>query len=401
MKKSNHTKKQYLFCPGPVIVADSVFEAVTSNIGHREEEFSSLLSKINGNLLDLFEIKKKNLYHPVLITGSGTAGNEAVLSSIVGNKHILVLANGEFGERLNMISKIHNKNTHILNFGWGNPIEVNRVEAYLKKHKVDIIAMVHHETSIGILNPAGEIGKLSKKYNKIFYMDAVSSVGADMLDLETWNVAFCTTTSGKAICCLPGLGIIMTRKKEVEALKNIPAKTAYLNLYNLYKYSTQHMQTPNTPAVHLFYAFERALSNILEKGIVAWRQEVWRKAQLLRSEMKAMGLTFLIDEHLMSSSLTTVRVPEYTTIYALRAKLKEKDIVIYNGKGPFLDKVFQVGNIGQLTDKNIKMFLDSLKGALSYKSVGTLTIKRTAIHTKKIFPSFVQFNRSHTRTIKA
>lgn len=358
------TKKHFLFCPGPVIVAKNVFDAVTNNIGHREEEFSDLLQKINSNLLEVFEIKKKQLYYPLLITGSGTAANETVLSSIVHNKHILILSNGEFGERLHLISKIHNKNTHLLNFGWGNPMDLKKVEKYLKTHKVDIIGMVHHETSIGILNPVGKMGILSKKYKKTLFIDAVSSAGAEKIDLERWNVSYCTTSSGKAICSLPGLGIIMARVKDIEGLKNLPSKTAYLNLYNLYKYSSHNIQTPNTPAVHLFYALNQALSNILERGVVAWRAEIKRKADILRTSMKEMDLKFLIDEKYMSVSLTTVMVPEYTTFQELRSKLKEKNIVIYNGKGPFLDKVFQVGNIGELTDEHILMFLSSLRKAL-------------------------------------
>lgn len=366
MKKRIEKKKShFLFCPGPVIVADNVFDAATNNIGHREEEFSTLLSNINTQLLDLFEIKQRNKYYPLLITGSGTAANESVLSSIVGKKHILILANGEFGERLHVISKVHNKNTHIIHFGWGNPIDLQKVEDYLKKHKVDIIAMVHHETSIGILNPADKVGKLSKKYKKTFYIDAVSSAGAEKMDLEAWNVSYCTTSAGKAICSLPGLGIIMTRVKDVESLKDKPARTAYLNLYNLYKYSKSHMQTPNTPAVHLFYAFDQALSNIKAKGVEKWRNEIKRKAEMLRVGMKQMGLEFLIAEDLMSATLTTVMVPTHMTIHELKSKLKEKNIVIYNGKGPFLDRVFQVGNIGELTDEHIKMFLRSLKKAIS------------------------------------
>lgn len=124
------------------------------------------------------------------------------------------------------------------------------------------------------------------------------------------------------------------------------------------------MQTPNTPAVHLFYALDQALSNILKEGVAARHAKIKRKANILRDKMKSFGLEFLIDESHMSSSLTTVMVPSYTTFKALRKRLKEKDIVIYNGKGPFLDKVFQVGNIGELTDDHIEMFLMSLKKAL-------------------------------------
>lgn len=365
-------KKQFLFCPGPVIVADNVFNAATNNIGHREQEFSDLLTSLNSKLLDLFEIRKKHLYHPLVITGSGTAANETVLSSIVGNKHILILANGEFGERLCMISKIHNKNTHLISFAWGQELDLSKIEIYLKIHKVDIIAMVHHETSVGILNPVEKVGKLSKKYKKQLYIDGVSSVGAEEMDLERWNVSFCTTSSGKAVCSLPGLGIIMGRKKDIEALKDVPAKTAYLNLYNLYKYSKEYMQTPNTPAVHLFYALDQSLSNAIAVGTKKSREIIAKRSQILRSTMKDMGLTFLIDEKLMSSSLTTVMVPDHTTIHALKAKLIKDDIVIYNGKGLFLDKVFQVGNIGEMTDEHISMFLRSLKKALTQIESGKL-----------------------------
>jgi 2-aminoethylphosphonate-pyruvate transaminase len=262
------------------------------------------------------------------------------------------------------ISKVHNKNTHVLNFGWGKPMDISKIEKYIKSKKVDIIAMVHHETSIGMLNPAELVGRLSKKYNKIFYIDTVSSTGADEVSLEKWNVAFCTTSSGKAICSLPGLGIIMARRKNIEALKDQPSRTVYLNLYNLYKYSLLHKQTPNTPAVHLFYAFNQALDNILKTGVKKWRAEIKRKANILRDRMKEMKLEFLIDESFMSSALTTVKIPTYTTFEKLRKKLKEKDIVVYNGKGPFLNKVFQVGNIGQLTYENLEMFLESLEDAL-------------------------------------
>lgn len=386
-KRSTRSKKSFLFCPGPVIVADNVFAAVTSNIGHREEEFSNLLENINGKLLDLYQIEKKHLYHPLLITGSGTAANETVLSSIVGKKTILILANGEFGERLYSISKIHNKNTKILNFGWGEPMDLKKVENFLKNKNVDIIGMVHHETSIGMLNPAAKVGRLAKKYKKTFYIDTVSSAGADKIDLEAWNVSFCTTSSGKAICSLPGLGIIMVKKRDVELLRDQPARSAYLNLYNLYKYSLHHKQTPNTPAVHLFYAFDQALTNILDKGVEKWRAQILRKASMLRRRMLEMELEFLIKDEYMSSALTTVKLPEHTTFEELRRKLKEKDIVIYNGKGPFLNKVFQVGNIGQLTDEDIKMFLDSLEKALR-KTVKPSRVTKEEVN--KIIPFVIQ-----------
>ncbi len=361
-------KQQILLCPGPVIVSGSIFEAMANNIGHREEEFSDLLERVNQNLLSLFEIRKRHLYHPLVITGSGTVANETVLSSIVGSKHILVLANGEFGGRLATISKLHNKNTHIISFDWGKEINIQTVEKFLKTKKVDIIAMVHHETSVGMLNPVKTVGALAKKYNKIFYVDAVSSAGAEKIDMEKWNISFCTTSSGKAICSVPGLGIIMVKKSMVKKLEKTPVRTMYMNLFNLYNYSIQHKQTPNTPAVHLFYALDQALTNILKKGVVEARNEIKRKALIFRQGMSKMGFDFIIDEKLMSSALTTVYIPEGMKASKLRAALKEKDIIVYNGKGPFVDKVFQVGHIGEIKEHDIRLFLESLKNAVFPKT---------------------------------
>lgn len=361
-------KQQILLCPGPVIVSGSIFEAMANNIGHREEEFSDLLVRINTGLLNLFEIKKKNLFQPLVITGSGTVANETVLSSIVGKRHILIIANGEFGGRLAAISKLHNKNTHVISFDWGKEIDLIKVEKYLANKKVDIIAMVHHETSVGMLNPVAFIGELSKKYNKILYVDAVSSAGAEKIDMEKWNIAFCTTSSGKALCSVPGLGIIMVKKSILKKLEKTPARTMYMNLFNLYNYSIKHKQTPNTPALHLFYALDQALTNILKRGVVESRNEIKRRALIFRQGMNKMGFNFIIDEKLMSSSLTTVFIPKGIKAKKLRASLKEKDIIVYNGKGPFLDKVFQVGHIGEIREQDISLFLDSLKNSVFPKS---------------------------------
>lgn len=357
-------KQHILLCPGPVNVASNIFSSMLKHIGHREDEFSDLLDGINTKLLDLFEIDKKDAYYPVLLTGSGTAANESVLSSIVGKRHILIISNGEFGERLVKISKLHNRNTHNIAFQWGEVINTDRVEKYLKSHQVDIIAMVHHETSTGMLNPVEKIGRLSKKYKTKFFVDCVSSAGAETILPEKWNITFCSTGTGKAISSLPGLGVIVGKKSAFKALKNEKSRTAYLNLYNLYHYSHTLKQTPNTPAVHLFYALDQALSNIFEVGLTNWRAQIAARAQILRDGMTELGLQFLLSPEHMSASVTTVYVPTHISPDALRAKLKGRSIIIYSGKGPIAKTVFQVGNIGILQDSHLKLFIKSLSEAI-------------------------------------
>ncbi len=358
-------KKLLLFTPGPVNIEKNVRMAICKeDICHREIDFERLLQSIENKLLKLFEIKNISNYRAVVITGSGTAANESILSSVVGEKNILILSNGEFGERLFSISKVHNKNTFLLEFPWGEKFDLEKIEAYLKKHEIDIVAMVHHETSSGMLNPLEKIGSLLKAYGVMYIIDCVSSAGAEVIDMEKCHIAFCSSSSSKAIVSYPGLSLVVGKTEEFEKLKNLPVKTTYLNLYKFYHYINTISQTPNTPAVPLFYALEQSLINILNEGVSSRHANIKSKALLLRKRMLELGLKFLIDQKDMCSVLTTVYLPSHIDMGIFRQKLREKSIIIYEGKGCFKNKVFQVGNIGDLSFDDIQFFIDSLREVL-------------------------------------
>lgn len=359
-------KKYLLFTPGPVNVASNVRKAIAKeDICHREAHFDYLLQSIEQKLLQLFEIKNTADYRAIVITGSGTAANESILSSVVGEQNILILANGEFGDRLYNISKIHNKNTFLLDFGWGNNISSVEVESYLKENKIDIIAMVHHETSSGMLNSLCSIGALSKANGSTFIVDGVSSAGAEVIDMEQNHIAFFSSSSSKAIGSYSGLSFVIGRRDEFERLKSYPAKSTYLNLYKHYQFISTVSQTPNTPATHLFFALEQALINILDEGISNRYASIKHKANLLRQGMLKCGLTFLIEQKEMCSILTTVNIPTHIDVVQFRNRLRQKSIIIYEGKGCFSGKVFQVGNIGDISLVDIQFFIDSLKEVLA------------------------------------
>jgi 2-aminoethylphosphonate-pyruvate transaminase len=367
--------KQYLlFTPGPVNVAQNVREAICKpDICHREIDFDYLLQSIENKLLTLFEIKNRADYRAVVITGSGTAANESMLSSVVAGKNILILSNGEFGERLHNISKIYNENTFLLEFNWGEELSLNKIKDFLQMQKIDVIAMVHHETSSGMLNPLEKIGKLAKSHGAIFIVDCISSVGAEAINLEKCNITFCSSSSSKAIGSYPGLSFVVGETQEFEKLKNLPIKSMYLNLYKFYDFIKTFSQTPNTPAVHLFYALDQALSNILNEGIQNRYANLRDKANKLRQGMLSLGLKFVINQKDMCSILTTIYTPSHVDVDVLRQKLREKSIIIYEGKGCFKSRAFQVGNIGDLSFTDIQYFLDSLKKVLdSFKPIGEI-----------------------------
>jgi 2-aminoethylphosphonate-pyruvate transaminase len=363
--------KQYLFCPGPVNVASNIKKAViTHEISHREQEFSELKTTLNTNILKLFNLNPEE-YHSVIVTGSGTAANEAVLSSVVAHKHIVVIANGEFGERIYEISKLHNKNTHLLSFGWANPMDLAKIEEYLKNNHVDIVAVVHHETSIGMLNPIEKIGELTKKYHTMFLVDAVSSAGADEINITKSNISFITTSAAKALASLPGISVVVGKISAFEAIKNNPQKTMYLHLPKFYEYSIKYAQTPNTPAVYLFYGLNQAIENILHEGVKNRFALILRRAEKIRKGIKKIGLKALIDEKYMSAVLTTVVLPPHVSFATLQSRLREKHIIVYNGKKEFENKVFQISNIGEMSNDDINYMLEVLNEIFDVDKIKT------------------------------
>ncbi|WP_299412394.1 alanine--glyoxylate aminotransferase family protein [uncultured Sulfitobacter sp.] len=357
--------KYLLFTPGPVNVAETLRAAICKeDICHREPDFDALMVSIEDKLLSLFQIRNRARYRAVVITGSGTAANEAILSSVVGKGAILILSNGEFGGRLHKTSCIHNKHTHLIEMPWGTPFDPAQIAVYLATHKIDVVAMVHHETCSGMLNPLKKIGALAKSAGALFVVDGVSSVGAEVIDMEACHIAFVSSSSSKAIGSYPGLSFVVGRKKQFKRLERHAAKTTYLNLATFYAFLKNHSQTPNTPAVPLFFALDQALKDILREGVVKRYARIKTRADLLRIGMRRLNLDFLIDEADMCSILTTVRVPPSISVADLRDRLREKSIIIYEGKGCFAGKVFQVGNIGELSDYDIQFFLAALKDVL-------------------------------------
>jgi 2-aminoethylphosphonate-pyruvate transaminase len=357
--------KYLLFTPGPVNVADNVRLAISQkDICHREVDFDLLLQSIESKLLKVFDVNPVD-YRAVVITGSGTAANESMLSSTVGDKNILIITNGEFGERLVDISTIHNKNTFRLSFPWGEAFDLVMIEGYLTRNKIDVVAMVHHETSSGMLNPIDKVGALAHSHNAVFIVDGVSSAGAEEIDMEKCHIDFFSSSSSKALGSYAGLSFVVGKTSSFEKLKLLPAKTMYLNLYKFYHFIKNVSQTPNTPAVHLFYALEQTLINMLNKGVDHHHALLKSRAGYLRKGLLKLGLRFLIAEANMCSVLTTVRLPIHINVGLLRQRLRDKSIIVYEGKGCFANKVFQVGNIGDLSEDDIKFFLSSLGDVLS------------------------------------
>ncbi|MDX9721593.1 MAG: aminotransferase class V-fold PLP-dependent enzyme, partial [Myxococcota bacterium] len=315
-----------LLCPGPVNVRHEVAQALTeAEICHREEEFSSLLQQIRQNVLLVAGLRQPERYTSVVITGSGSSANEAVLSSAVrADERVLVIASGEFGQRLGHISSIYNPQTRVLRHEWGTDIDLEEVERAIRDFEPHLVAMVHHETSTGLLNPIHEVGELCQRHHARFYVDAVSSFSADRIDIEGCNITFLGTSSGKALGTYPGLSVVIGLRSAFEEIAHFPVRNYYLHLDRYFRFAEDHSQTPMTPAVPLFLALNRALELVVEEGIASRLQHHESLAQLVRAGLKARGLRMLREDTRLSNAVSSVFLPNGVAFEALRQGLRER-----------------------------------------------------------------------------
>ena len=185
-----------LLNPGPVNVTDRVRKALLlPDLCHREKEFSMLMETIRKKLLKAFDIEKE--YTSALVSGSGTAALEmAVSSSLSPGRSMLVIQNGVYGERISKICEVYQFRQHAIQLNWGEPPSLENIENELKQNPdIEVVALVHHETTTGLLNPLEEVGKLARRYEKVFLVDCISSLAGDSIDFSSCPCLLYTSPS--------------------------------------------------------------------------------------------------------------------------------------------------------------------------------------------------------------
>ncbi|MBQ9707622.1 MAG: alanine--glyoxylate aminotransferase family protein [Firmicutes bacterium] len=357
-----------LFSPGPIMVKENVRQALTHyDICHRSKEFEELFERATAKINQLF--KADDSYRSVIISGSGTSANETVLSSIFNEgEKVLLIRNGEFGNRLLEIIEKYNIPLVDCEFDWAEVPDLAKVEEALKANPdVKVVSMVFHETSTCMINPVKAVGELAKKYGKWFSVDCVSAAAGEIIDVNDMNITFATSVGGKCLGAYPGSAYICAKREALDTLTPEMGKNVYLNLAKHYQKAEQSNQTPNTPNVNLFWALDVALDNALADGGIEARNARYREcAGILRQGLKDLGLKFLIDEELMSSTVTSVFLPEGKDLNEFLDALDERGYTVYAGKGKFEAMgMFQVANMGEIYPDDCREFLKVLGEVLA------------------------------------
>jgi 2-aminoethylphosphonate-pyruvate transaminase len=355
-------RRWVLMNPGPVNVTDRVRQALGgADLCHREKEFSDLLSGVRKKLLKIFGIA--STHTAVILTGSGMAAVESMLCSFTEKgKKILVLTNGVYGDRIRRILEIHDVAVNVLSSGPGDFPKSGQIETLLKNDRtIHGIAMVHHETSTGMLNPLAMVSEIAKKYAKTLLVDAISSIGAEPIDFT--GIGFLAGSSGKCLHGYPGLSFVIVSKKEAKALGEKRPNSLYLDLHSALE-SEEKNETPFTPAVQIFYAFDQALNELQKEGLQKRIRLYEDRSYLLEQGFMKLGLRFLVPKERRSHVLTALWMPEKLPYEKLHDDLKKAGFIIYAGQSRFAEKIFRVSNLGDMPLGDLRRFLAELKKIL-------------------------------------
>ena len=351
-----------LFNPGPVVTSAGVKAALVHyDVCHRDEDYSGVVRRLQQKLRPVFGASEE--HEMLLLTGSGTAAMEMAVTSVVPEgKKLLTVANGAFGERLGEIARLHRLPHVALSCPWGTLPDPGALESMLiADPDIAVVAMIHHETSVGVVNPVGAMGRICHARGVTLVVDAVSSLGADDLDVVRDNIDVCYSSANKCLHSVSGVSFVCVAPTVWPRIADIPPRVYYLDLKRYRRYLTEVAQTPFTPAVSSFFALEKALDELFEQGGVQARRETYRRRNLLiRRVLTDLGFQSFTNTGRESHTIFTARVPSFVEIDALYARMKDRGFIIYRCKGALGAHHIQIANMGELPDTTIDAFLGAM-----------------------------------------
>ncbi|MGH1439500.1 MAG: aminotransferase class V-fold PLP-dependent enzyme [Cellvibrionaceae bacterium] len=356
-KTSSWSKAYTLLNPGPVNVHPEVTQALCGpDMCHRESEFFDLLNDTRNKLVKVCNGGQDST--AVILTGSGTSALESVISSVIPDQgKVLLINNGTYGERIANILSTYNIDFENLDFGIGNIVDLEKVQNILeKRNDFYAIAMVHHETSSGILNPLHDVGSLAKKYNIELIVDAISSIGVEDINIERDNVTWCIGSSNKCIEGTPGLSFICADKNSFNRIANQSPRNFYLNLGRHYVSQYYEKVPLFTPSVQAFYSLNKALDILLKESVLGRYDRYLNHAKRLRNSLKNLDFELIASEKDMSCVTTIFKMKDNVSYDDFHYYMKSCGFIIYKADSR-LGNVFRISSMGQVSSSDIDVFL--------------------------------------------
>lgn len=357
------TAEKLLLGPGPSPISDRVRQAMAAPLrSHLDPELTLLLDDIRAGLGQLF--RAPDGYFSFALSGTGTTGMDAAAVNLMERgMTALCVVNGYFGDRLAQVLALQGAFVERLNGEWGRAIDPARVEQAMSDGRFDAVAIVHGETSTGVLNPVGEIAAIARRHGVLAIVDAVTSLGAVPVDVAAWGVDVCYSCSQKGVGAPSGLAPITFSPRAKQLRTSRPDFALDLQRLEDYWVRRTYHHTISAP---LIYALHAALGEVHDEGLDARFARHQSVHEAFVTGLNGLGLELLPPAGERLASLNAVAVPSGVDAAAVKDRLLSKhDIEIGAGLGPLAGRIWRIGLMGSgATTANADRVLAALAEAL-------------------------------------
>lgn len=358
-----------LLGPGPSEANARVLKAMTTPmLGYLDTEFVQVMDDTVGLLRRVFGTENR-LTLPV--SGTGTAGMEAALTNVIeSGDSVIVGVKGYFGERIADIAARCGGVVTKVEAEWGTHISAEKIaEAVEKVSNPKLVALVHGETSTGVLQPLKDAVEISHRKGALFLADCVTSLGGQPIDMDALGIDIAYSCTQKCLAAPPGLSPISFSDRAVTVIRNrtAPIQSFYLDMTLLENYwHGEKRSYHHTVSMSLIYALREALRVVLEEGLDVRYQRHLHNARALLAGAKAIGLQPAAEEGYRAPMLTTLRIPDGIDDATIRKRLiSDYGIEIGAGLGVFAGKAWRIGLMGESSnERNVMLVLSALEKLL-------------------------------------
>jgi aspartate aminotransferase-like enzyme len=357
--------KLMLMIPGPTPVPEQVLLALSKHpIGHRSGEFSEIMGEVTQNLKWLHQTQNDVL----VLTVSGTGAMEAgIINFLSPGDRVLVGCNGKFGDRWALMSAAFGLEVDKITADWGKPLDTEQFREKLAadtEKKIKAVIITHSETSTGVLNDLETINRHVKEHGEaLMIVDAVTSLGAVNIPIDAWGIDVVASGSQKGYMIPPGLGFVSVSPKAWEAYKTAKLPRFYLDL-GAYKKAAAKNSNPFTPPVNLVLALQVALRMMQKEGLESIFARHQRLMRATRDAVKALSLPLFAPDEAASPAITAV-APVSVESEQIRSVMKKRfDIALAGGQDDFKGKIFRIGHLGFVSDRDILAAIGALEATL-------------------------------------
>jgi alanine-glyoxylate transaminase/serine-glyoxylate transaminase/serine-pyruvate transaminase len=356
-----------LLGPGPSPVHPRVFKSLSLPVlGHLDPAFLKIMDESMVMLREVFQTKNR-LALP--ISGTGSSGMETCFVNLIEpGDTVLVGVAGVFGTRMVDVAERCGAEVDTVKAEWGTALDSEQFRDAMAKKPYKVVALVHAETSTGVLQPLEEISRVVKEHDSLLLVDAVTSLGGAPVNVDELGIDACYSCSQKGLSCPPGLSPVTFSERAVDIVRKRKRKVQswYLDLSMIEKYWGSERVYHHTAPISMNYALHEALQVLLEEGLAASWQRHREVHEAFVREIEQLGIEPAVAQSIRAPMINAVRIPAGVDDAKVRQRLYDDyNIEIGAGLGPLKGKIWRVGLMGYGARlENVEILSKALKQLL-------------------------------------